>query len=719
MSSRNDAWRDLSVAEVRPAQAAQSHGAAATVGVDEATGGQRWIPWTFAAKTTASGLLALLVAFTFDLDQPRWSLLTVFIIARPQTGFVLAKGFYRVIGTLVGAAVALLLVSLFAQERVLFLGALAAWIGLCTFGSVNGRNFAAYGFVLSGYTAAIVGVPGALDAGNAFFIAVARVTEISLGILATGVISHVVLPVSLADALRRAVATARADLGELVASVLARRDVTALRSRLLDRLTEVENLRASAIFEDSEVRAQSGALHGLVTAMLGLFESAHLLDRALGRPFGGGIGRGPQGALAQAATAIDLWQHGALDAAGLQQRLLRATAGLPLARDLYRRRLAPDEQVFRGVAEIGRLREFTGAFVAFAQSCELVQSGKTQPAGSAHFTVANDHVGAAWAGLRAALALLLTGALWIVADWPSGTTATILAALVTARLATMEHAVAAATGASLLFALATVPVFIVVEVVLPDAAGFPIFALVVAPILFLCAYMMANKKTAGLGFLAGLYFAYVGGFQNRMAYDPVAFLNVSIAIIVAVATAGVLFAVVRPDTPQAARRRFARVARRMFECIARSPRLALTDFETAIAEALSQLRQGLRHDRREDVVALEAGIALLGIGRELIRIRDSRAATLAGTAVADDVVRYLGNGRSLPLEHARRAASEGASECLAALRDGELGVAAARAASRAMVALTAVRDGLERCGGLFLADISPADGAKGAMDHAA
>src|SRR5713101_5100748 len=129
----------------------------------------RWIPWIFAAKTTASGLLALLVAFAFNLDQPKWALLTVFIVAQPQSGLVLAKSFYRIIGTVVGAAGALLLVSLFAQERVLFLGTLAIWIGLCTFASKRARNFAAYGFVLSGYTVAIVGIPGALDPGNAFF----------------------------------------------------------------------------------------------------------------------------------------------------------------------------------------------------------------------------------------------------------------------------------------------------------------------------------------------------------------------------------------------------------------------------------------------------------------------------------------------------------------------------------------------------------------------
>src|SRR5260221_14769218 len=132
----------------------------------------------FAAKTTASALIALLIAFTFNLDQPQWALLTVFIVSQPQSGLVLAKSFYRIIGTLIGAAVALLLVALFAQERMLFLGVLALWIGVCTFGSQYARNFAAYSFVLSGYTAAIVGIPAALEAHNAFYIATARVTEI-------------------------------------------------------------------------------------------------------------------------------------------------------------------------------------------------------------------------------------------------------------------------------------------------------------------------------------------------------------------------------------------------------------------------------------------------------------------------------------------------------------------------------------------------------------
>jgi uncharacterized membrane protein YccC len=194
----------------------------------------------FAAKTTASGLIALLVAFTFNLDQPQWALLTVFIVSQPQSGLVLAKSFYRIIGTLIGAAVALVFVALFAQERVLFIGALALWIGLCTFGSRYARNFTAYSFVLSGYTAAIIGIPATLDAGNAFYITTARVTEISLGIIVTATISHLVLPGSLAAPLRQAVADARAGLADYALALFNAGDTAPLRAKLLGQALAIE-----------------------------------------------------------------------------------------------------------------------------------------------------------------------------------------------------------------------------------------------------------------------------------------------------------------------------------------------------------------------------------------------------------------------------------------------------------------------------------------------
>jgi uncharacterized membrane protein YccC len=291
--------------------------------------GTNWVPWIFAAKTTASGLIALLVSFTFNLDQPYWALLTVFIVSQPQqSGQVLAKSFYRIIGTVIGAAVALFLVALCAQERVLFLGGLALWIGLCTFGSQYARNWAAYSFVLSGYTVAIVGIPGALDAGNAFYTATGRVTEISLGIIVAATVSHVVLPDSLIPSLWRAVADAHAGIADYAVALFGAGDTTRLRTKLLGQAMEIENLRASAIFEDREIRARSNALRRLDLALINAVGVAHLLRRmldGLGRT-GASTEAGVDDAIAEATAAIKAWRAATIDAAGLGQRLLRARA---------------------------------------------------------------------------------------------------------------------------------------------------------------------------------------------------------------------------------------------------------------------------------------------------------------------------------------------------------------------------------------------------------
>src|SRR5262245_2198831 len=301
----------------------------------------------FAAKTTASALIALLVAFTFNLDQPQWALLTVFIIAQPQSGLVLAKSFYRIIGTFLGAAVALLLVALFAQERVLFLGALALWIGLCTFGSQYARNFASYSFVLSGYTVAIVGIPGALAAENAFYVATARVTEICLGIIVTATVSQVVFPSSLAASLRQAVAGVRTKLADYAVALFETGDAAPLRAKLLGEAIAIENLRASAIFEDREIRDRSDALRLIEAALIRVVGVAQLLAVAL-EPSDRTRTQNEacfDDAIGTEAAAIKAWRANAIDAAGLRRRLVRACAGVPLARQLYRDPSAPEGEV--------------------------------------------------------------------------------------------------------------------------------------------------------------------------------------------------------------------------------------------------------------------------------------------------------------------------------------------------------------------------------------
>jgi len=186
-----------------------------------------------------------------------------------------------------------------------------------------------------------------------------------------------------------------------------------------------------------------------------------------------------------------------------------------------------------------------------------------------------------------------------------------------------------------------------------------------------------------------------------MTYDPIAFLDTSIALTLAVGTAALMFALVAPETPGAARRRFRRVARRTFERVfRRRPFVDLAEFEATLADSLDQLCRSLRPDRAQDLATVEAGIALMDAGRELVRVRDDGGQ--AGE-VEREVLRFLGDPTWPRLERVRAAASSAARKCLWELRDDRSCESEARAlAAREMIAFGTIRDAVEASAEILL-----------------
>jgi hypothetical protein len=163
----------------------------------------------------------------------------------------------------------------------------------------------------------------------------------------------------------------------------------------------------------------------------------------------------------------------------------------------------------------------------------------------------------------------------------------------------------------------------------------------------------------------------------------------------------VLWAIIAPATPEAARRRFVRTARRALAGIAaRRRRIGLAEFQTAMTEALGQLRGQLRPDQPDDIAAYEAAIALFGAGRELIRVREDRASS-ATAALELDIAEVAGSQGAQWLDRARRTAQDAAARWLAELREDAVGAKQAQSAARKIVALAAIRDELERGGELL------------------
>ena len=149
-------------------------------------------PLLFGFRLWASVCLALFIAFWLQLDNPFWAGTSAAIVCQPQLGASLRKAQYRIIGTLVGAVMIVVLTAWFPQDRVGFLVGLALWGGICAFAATLFRNFASYAAALAGYTAAIIAadILGATGGASSevFMLAVTRASEIWIGILCAGIV---------------------------------------------------------------------------------------------------------------------------------------------------------------------------------------------------------------------------------------------------------------------------------------------------------------------------------------------------------------------------------------------------------------------------------------------------------------------------------------------------------------------------------------------------
>src|SRR5215470_18042466 len=109
-------------------------------------------PLLFGLRLWASVCLALFVAFWLQLDDPFWAGTSAAIVCQPQLGASLRKGWFRMIGTVVGATKIVVLTACFPQDRIAYLGLLALWCSICAFVASVLRNFTSYAAALAGYT---------------------------------------------------------------------------------------------------------------------------------------------------------------------------------------------------------------------------------------------------------------------------------------------------------------------------------------------------------------------------------------------------------------------------------------------------------------------------------------------------------------------------------------------------------------------------------------
>ncbi|KTB91793.1 FUSC family protein [Pseudomonas syringae] len=519
------------------------------------------VTWVYIFKVLLAAFLTYWLALRLELPQPHTAMITVFIVMQPQSGQVFAKSFYRLLGTLAGSAMMVLLMALFAQNPLPFLGSLALWVGLCSAGAARYRNFRAYGFVLAGYTAAMVGLPALAHPEGSFMSAVWRVLEITLGILCSTAISAAVLPQSSSAAMRNALYLRFGGFARFVVNGLrgdiSRTEFETGNVRFVAEAIGLEGLRSVTVFEDPHMRRRNGRLNRLNSEFMAVttrFNALHQLLERLRLEQAEQVLKHIDPGLENLAALLDGFADRALtndDAALLVTRLESCRAHFP---ERVRSLRAELEHTLPSDAE--RLDFHTSFELLYRLLSELLDYARTHASLADHshereqwkgsFVPRTHWMTALAAGARATCVVGLMSVYWVLTAWPSGASM-VLASAATVALSSTTHNPRRMSlqmaGGTLLGALSG---FIETFFLFPHIDGFPLLCLLLAPVFVLGAYLGSRPQWTGYGLGLLIFFSLGSVPDNLTVYDPYTFINDYLAMVVGMLICAAAGAIILP-----------------------------------------------------------------------------------------------------------------------------------------------------------------------------
>ncbi|MBB6158153.1 putative membrane protein YccC [Pseudomonas sp. JAI115] len=519
------------------------------------------VTWVYIFKVLLAAFLTLWLAMRLELPQPRTAMITVFIVMQPQSGQVFAKSFYRFLGTLAGSAMMVTLIALFAQNTELFLGSLAIWVGICSAGAARCRNFRAYGFVLAGYTAAMVGLPALAHPDGAFMAAVWRVLEISLGILCSTVVSAAILPQTASAAMRNALYQRFGVFALFVTDGLRGRSKAesfeASNVRFIAEAVGLEGLRSVTVFEDPHMRRRNGRLSRLNSEFMGIttrFNALHQLLERLRVNDEEHVVAAIRPGLQDLAEVLDGFSGRALtspDAARLATALATYKEGLPTRVRTLRgifQETGPSEAEqldFHTAYEL--LYRFVDDLHSYAQThASLADHRHERERWDEPFTPQTNWWAAAASGIRASFILIVLGSYWVATAWPSGATMTLIAAATVGLSAATPNPKRMAFQMACGTFLGALIGFVEMFFIFPWIDGFPLLCVMLAPVIVLGSFLASRPKYAGVGLGLLIFFSTGSVPDNLTIYNPYSFINDYIAMVMGMLVCAAAGAIILP-----------------------------------------------------------------------------------------------------------------------------------------------------------------------------
>ena len=599
--------------------------------------------WIFSLRTVSAGLIALLVAYALELDHPQWAMMTVFIVAQPVAGMVLAKGFYRLFGTLAGGIAAIGITTIFGTSPWVLVTVLAVWIGICTFVSSLLRNPEAYGAALAGYTAMIIGLPAFGQPHVVVDLAVARCAEIVLGIVCAGLTSRLILPKLASDAIISRLKRCILDLATYAGGAFSGGDpaiLSGMHRKLVADTQTLGEMRAYARLETASFAPRAHPVRRTIGQLLSALSAARALHSHAAPKNAALI---PVRSELQALVSELAAKPGALDDTAPWVARLDAIS--------VKARQMPDASADQGDDRVGTITRLTIA-ADFAEALKQVlrgldalrapvtrlARGSRQPA----LVVHRDYAGASRNAVRAALATLLVTAFWLTTKWSETAGTVILVAVVSSLFAARPDPVQVSWGFFKGTLLALPFAFLVGQVALPALPGFGWFMLLVVPILVPTALAMANPRHVGVATAFAINFLAFLSPHQAMAYDPAPFFAGSASVLVGILLAIGVFILVLPADPWLAANRIVRAMREDLARLClheRVPRRSA--FESLAYDRINQLMPLVQNAGRKGDAVLGGGVAAVTVGLEVLRLRDASQGHAIPSETALSIANFL------------------------------------------------------------------------------
>ncbi len=248
----------------------------------------QWHRLRFPIKLTFAIVLSLLIGFHFNLETPRWAVMTACIVAGgtafaaggdPFSGALRHRGMLRIIGTFLGCIAALTIMIATIRAPALMMLLCCMWAGLCVWLSSLIKIENSYALGLAGYTALIIVV--SVDANGSVLLApqfaVERCSEIIIGIVCAILADMLFSPRSVKQDIDREIDALLVDQYKLMQLCVAHGDkeeVDRLWTNLVRRTTALNGMRGNLMMESSRWQKIDERMRALNTLSLALITQA-------------------------------------------------------------------------------------------------------------------------------------------------------------------------------------------------------------------------------------------------------------------------------------------------------------------------------------------------------------------------------------------------------------------------------------------------------------